>query len=125
MNENQINQAPETTNNLDPAHAAPATTPTSGDDPGKVYGILSIVFGLTWLLSLVGLILGIIGRKKSKAAGHSTTVSTIGIVLSSISMVVGLIVGVILTLTTITLVQKCQELGPGTHYQNGTTLTCK
>jgi hypothetical protein len=121
MDKKQTSEAPEAAASA-PAPAAPAPAP--GEDPGKVYGILSIVFGLLWFLSLVGLILGIIGHKKSKAAGHSTTVSTIGIVFSAIGLVIGLFVGLILIFSTAAIVQKCQELGPGTHYENGTTFTC-
>jgi hypothetical protein len=102
-----------------PQPVASATTA----DPGKGLGIASLVTALLGM-GLVGLILGIIGNSKSKKAGHKNGLAVAGIVISIISMIVGLIVGGVLILAAIGLSAKCADLGPGTHVENGTTYTC-
>jgi outer membrane biosynthesis protein TonB len=65
----------------------PMTPQRPAEDPGKLLSILGLV--CTFIaFHLPGLILSIIGRKRSKKAGYSTTLATVGIVLNSIFMVV-------------------------------------
>lgn len=120
------------TNPANPAPPQPATqmvTPPSvgAEDPGKTLGIVSLVTAILGL-SLVGLITGIIARKKSKAAGFKNGLATAGLIISIIGMVVSVIVLTIGTILMIAGVQRisklCDEHGPGTHYIDGTTLTC-
>lgn len=92
-------------------------------DPGKVMGILSIVFPFVFL-GLVGLILGIIGLNKSKKAGFKNTPAVIGIVLSVLAIIGSIILGVVLFIALQHVLQVCQELGPGTHVRGGVTYTC-
>jgi hypothetical protein len=65
-------------------------------DPGKVFNILGLIFAFI-ALQLPGLILSIIGLKKSKKAGFPTTLAVVGIILNSLFMVIGL--GVIAAIT--------------------------
>ena len=69
---------------------APATAPVSD---GKTLGIVGLV--LAFLMPLVGLIVSIIARNQSKAVGVENTPAKVGLILSIVFMVLGLI-GVIL-----------------------------
>lgn len=103
---------------------SPAPQPAS-QDPGRTMGIASIIVGL--FFGLIGLILGIVARNKSKKAGFDNTPALIGIIVSVIAMVIQAIVGTFIILGIIgigAMAQKCQELGPGTHTVDGTTITC-
>lgn len=91
--------APQPFQQPDPStqFAAPATAPdmsqTSGtpqENPGQVLGIVSIVLAL--FFPLVGLILGFVSRSKSKAAGASPKLGTIGIIVNAVLMVLSLLV---------------------------------
>ena len=64
------------------------TQPT-GQDPGKGLAIAGIV--LAFFISLVGLILSIIAKKKSKAAGFHNTLATVGIVLNAVFLTISVI----------------------------------
>ncbi len=63
--------------------------PTHREDPGKVLGILSLVFIV--LFPLVGAILGFIGRKKSREAGFDGQLGNIGFIINTVLTVLGLI----------------------------------
>jgi hypothetical protein len=67
---------PQVAQPLQPAH-----------DPGKVFSILGLVFAFI-ALQLPGLILSIIGLKKSKKAGFPTTLAVVGIILNILFMVI-------------------------------------
>lgn len=58
--------------------SVPAPVPAPAEDPGKTMGIIGIV--LIFFFAPAAIILGIISRKKSKAAGHSTTLGTVALV---------------------------------------------
>jgi len=78
---------------------APVNQPpvSSGENPGQVLGIVSIVMSVIGL-SLIGLILGVISRKKSKAVGASTTLGTIGMVMGIVFTVIGFMFFLLITL---------------------------
>lgn len=73
-------------------------------DPGKGLGIASMVMGIVGftccnpfgLVGLIGLILGIVANKKSKAAGFKNTFATVGIIICAITIALGLIASIIL-----------------------------
>ena len=93
-------------------------------DPGKGMGVAALVLGIIGLvtgtvcncgcactifgvfisgpiailLAIVGLILGIIGMKKSKTAGFKNTMALVGIILSGIALasgVISLVIGIL------------------------------
>lgn len=106
-----------------PQPTTPPAAPAGEENPGKVLGIISIVTAVLGM-GLVGLVLGIIGLKKSKKVGMGNGLAVAGIVLSIVSIVIGIALIAVLALGATKLVQKCQQLGPGTHYENGVTYTC-
>lgn len=76
-----------------PMFAAPVTNSASaptGEDPGKGLAIAGIV--LAFFFNILGLILSIVARKKSKAAGYDGSLAKIGIILNSIFLALGVLV---------------------------------
>ena len=115
-----------------PAPAAPAAppAPAAGDFPGKTLGIVGLV--LAFLFSLAGLIVSIIARGQSKAAGVKNTPATVGLVLSIIFLVFQIIWIVVLIIGAVTaatlggayLQEICAQLGTGVWEVDGVTYTC-
>ncbi len=93
-----------------PQAATSPVTPVgaSGENPGQTLGIISIVLDLIGF-SVIGIILGVISRKKSKAAGHSTTLGTVGLVLGIIFTVIGLLFLVTIALTAYSGIQQAAQ----------------
>jgi len=78
----------------------PAPTPAPGPAPvsdGKTLGIVGLV--LAFVFSLAGLIVSIIARNQSKAAGVPNGPATAGIIIS----IIGLVIGVIAVIVNIAL----------------------
>ena len=99
--------------------------PNPQGNPGQVLGIVSIVLGLTCGLSLFGFVLGFVSRSRSKRAGASAALGTIGIVVSALAMVLLVLGGVLLVRAANDVAQQCDEVGSGNSYEvNGVTLTC-
>lgn len=113
----QPTQAPAT-------NPQPAPTATSGD-PGKTLAIVGLI--LAFLFPLVGLILGIIARSKSKKAGQSNGLALGAIVVSAINMIFQAIVMISFFSATFSAVQqsaRCQEYGIGSHMVDGESFVC-
>jgi len=66
---------------------------------GMVLGIVAAALACAWYLSIpcgiVGLVLSILGRKKSQEAGAPTGMATAGMILSIIGIGLGIIIGAI------------------------------
>lgn len=92
------------------------------EDPGRTMGIIGLV--LAFLAPLIGLIVSIIARGKSKAAGFKNGLATGGIIVSIVMMVLGIIISLAVALPLMAVVSKCGELGPGTHREGGVTYNC-
>lgn len=112
-----------------PAPAAPAygyAPGATGEDPGRTLGIVALV--LAFVFSLAGLIVGIVARNKSKAAGHKNGLATAAIWLSIAFMVIGIIIAIVLIAGGVALVgglsEACNELGTGVWEVDGVTYTC-
>lgn len=101
----------------------PAPAPAASV-PGKTLGIVGLI--LAFLAPLIGLILSIVARSQSKAAGVKNGPATAGIVLSIIFMVLWILIVVLsIAIPAALLGGQCAELGPGVHdLGNGTTITC-
>ncbi|WP_136612095.1 DUF4190 domain-containing protein [Sinomonas albida] len=103
--------------------APPPAYPAPQAVPGKALGIVSVILPFVGF-GLIGLILGIVGRSQSKKVGAKNTPAVVGIVLGSISIVIGLIVTVAIIIGISAVASQCQQLGPGTHQVGSTTITC-
>ncbi len=64
--------------------------PVAAANPGQGLGIASLICSILGV-SLIGLILGIIGLKKSKEAGMGNGMALAGIILGAIGLVFGLL----------------------------------
>jgi hypothetical protein len=74
----------------------PAPAPAPGAAPvadGKTLGIVGLI--LAFLIPLAGLIVSIIAKNQSKAAGVENTPAKVGLILSIIFLILGVIIGII------------------------------
>ncbi|KRC42539.1 DUF4190 domain-containing protein [Oerskovia sp. Root22] len=93
-------------------------------DPGKTLGIVGLVLSIIGCTSLIGLILSIVALNKSKKAGYKNGIALAGIIVGAV-----LLVGSIIALAAFggligEVLEKCADLGPGTHYVDGVEYTC-
>jgi hypothetical protein len=125
------NQAPPPPPASQPAYSsappAPYGAPDSAAIPGKTMGIIAFI--LSFFVQLIALILGIVALVQSRKAGHKNGWAVAAIIISSVLMVIGIIVAIVLIAAFVPLAaelaQQCAELGPGVHtLDNGVTITC-
>lgn len=106
---------------VQPVATPPATlTP---ENPGKTLGIVSFILSLAFL-GLIGLILGIIAKKKSKQAGQTNGFALAGIIIGIVNIVVVSFVMFILAYNGVRIAAKCSSLGAGVHVVDGMTYNC-
>ncbi len=77
----------------------PAPAPVSD---GKTLGIVGLV--LAFVIPLAGLIVSIIAGNQSKAAGVENTPAKVGVILSIVFLVLGIIIGIIYVVSIAALV---------------------
>lgn len=70
-------------------YSAPQPAAGTGEDPGKTLGIVGLVLAI--VLPLIGLIVSIIARKKSREAGFDNGLAKAGIIVGIILLVLGII----------------------------------
>jgi heme/copper-type cytochrome/quinol oxidase subunit 2 len=100
----------------------PYTQQPVGEDPGKTMGIVGLV--LAFVASVIGLIVSAIAYNKSKKAGFKNTPALVGIIIGALSTLITIIVIIVSVASFSALMNKCAELGPGTHQEGGVTYTC-
>lgn len=120
--------------------AAPAYDPANAGVgynapvPGKTMGIVALVLAIVPVgLQLIGLILGIVALVQSKKAGVKNPQALWAIIVSSVLIVIGTIVAIVVISSLASLVgditpqiQACIDNGGvGTVEVNGVTLTCE
>ena len=74
----------------------PAPAPAPGPAPvadGKTLGIVGLV--LAFVFPLAGIIVSVIAKNQSKAAGVENTPAKIGLILSIIFLILGIIIGIV------------------------------
>lgn len=96
-----------------PAYSAPAYpnapaysggTAPNGTTPGRTLGIVALILAIVPIgLQLVGLILGIVGLVQSKKAGQKNGLALAAIIVSSVLIVIGIIVGIMALAAAATL----------------------
>ncbi|MDZ8171283.1 DUF4190 domain-containing protein [Microbacterium xanthum] len=95
----------------------------AGPTPGKTLGIVALV--LAFFIQLVALILGIVALVQSRKAGAKNGFAVAAIIISSVFMVIGIIIGVVLIAALGPVLAACAELGPGVwELTDGTVITC-
>lgn len=122
--------APEVSEATPPA-VAPSSAEAPGEidespvekDPGKTLGIVAIVGSLA--LGLLGIALGLVSYRRSRAAGFSGGLGMAGIILGSVTTVL-LALQLILLATGMGFGGACEGLAPGVHtLDNGTRVSCR
>lgn len=109
---------------MDPQQLQPQPVQPPVVNPGKGFGIASLVLGLVGL-GLFALIFGILGLKKSKQAGQSNGMALAGVIIGSIEIVLGIIGLIFIILAVNLFFSTCADLGTGTHVlTNGSSITC-
>jgi predicted permease len=93
-------------------------------NPGKGLGIASFVISLVGG-GLIGLILGIIAKKKSKAAGQGNRFAVAGIIIGVINIIAVTLIMILVAYNGVAIAAKCNELGVGTHVVEGVTYNCE
>lgn len=105
--------------------AAPyPTNPTANAavDPGRTLGIVGLVLSI--FIPIVGLIISIIARRKSKIAGFANTLAMVGIIVGAVFTLLaigGTTAGIV---AAVHVAHQCADLGPGVHQVGSTTYTC-
>lgn len=93
----------------------------TAEDPGRTIGIIGLVLAI--LIPLIGLVVSIVARSKSKKAGHKNGLALAGIFVS-LALIVVTIVGTAFFVFGAT--NFCKENGTGTHTtEDGVIITCK
>ncbi len=75
-------------------YSAPQPAAGTGEDPGKTLGIVGLVLAI--IAPLIGLIISIVARGKSKQAGFQNGLAKAGIIVSIVLMVLNIIGAIIL-----------------------------
>ena len=107
------------------APPAPYGAPASPTIPGKTMGIVAFI--LSFFVQLIALILGIVALVQSRKAGHKNGWAVAAIIISSVLIVIGIIVGIFLIIgigaAAAEFARLCAEYGTGTHDIEGVTVT--
>lgn len=95
----------------------------SDEDPGHTMSVAGLVLAI--FMPLIGLVVSIIARSKSKKAGHKNGLALAGIIVSIVSLIVSIAVGALIVLGVNKTLQFCDKNGPGTHTtDSGATIVC-
>ena len=88
-------------------------------DAGADLSVSGMVFA--FFMPPLGLLLSILGLKKSKKAGVRNRLALAGTIISSVTTALSMGILIFFISTLVTVSQKCGELGSGTHYLDSTT----
>lgn len=87
--------------------AQPGIAPAAAD-PGKGLGIAGFVMSLLGF-GVISLIMSIIAKNQSKKAGYSNGLALAGIIISAITMVLGVILLILVFVSASAAMKYCQE----------------
>ena len=111
----------------------PAAT---GVDPGRTMGIVGLILGIVgffvfFLAPIAGIIVSVIARNKSKAAGFKNGIAKAGLIVSIIALVANIIVtialvsiGAALGGAAVDLLEQCQNDPSGVVEFQGQEIPC-
>lgn len=106
-----------------PSYGQPPYAPVP-QNPGKTFGIVGLVLAFFPVANIVGLVLSILGLRRSRKAGFGNVPAVVGIVVSILT-IIGFVIFIAATVAVFgNLIDTCNELGPGTHVRDGVTYTC-
>lgn len=96
-----------------------------GEDPGRVLGIVGLILAI--FVSVVGLVISIVARRKSSKAGHKNGIALAGIVvgvITTIGTIIAIIALVYAASIGTNLVQQCKGHPNHPVTINGQQVTC-
>src|SRR3990167_3174710 len=112
-NQQPVAPSPQPTRN-------PVQPPVAASNPGKALGIASLLIALLTPLGVVSLVLGIIGKSKSKKVGQPNGVAVAGIIFSVLNMLAGLAIIFLMVFavsyTSTKIKEECDKAGTGAVY---------
>lgn len=124
LNGEPINTPNISTASINPQPVSP--TETELDGAGRIMGFVALIFAFAF--PIVGAILGGIAMSQARKVGAKNPMATagfwIGIALTIIAIVVAIVIVLVSVNTFTGLFEICEELGPGTHHQDGVTYEC-
>ncbi|NII52221.1 hypothetical protein [Frigoribacterium endophyticum] len=101
----------------------PPARPRDGADEGRGLAVASVVFGV--FAAPLGLVFGLVAVRRAASAGASAALARVGLVVSSVMIVVGLVAGVSALDYAARLSSTCAQLGPGEYVDDqGRGVTC-
>lgn len=119
-------QQPQAPLNRPPTSASAADAVYRSKDaaskPGKTLGIVAFV--LSFFLSLVGLILGIVALVQSRRSGYKNPWAIAAIIVGGIVLILTIVGFIMAAIFGAQALNTCAELGPGTHAVWGVPFTC-
>lgn len=99
--------------------------------PGKTMGIVGLILSCLFFIpfsSLVGVILSIVAFVQSRKAKMSNGPALAGIIIGGVVFVLTLVVTILLFVFAVdqvgTLIEICEDRGPGTHFVDGEMYEC-
>jgi hypothetical protein len=106
------------------APPAPQGAPAGAPVPGRTLGIVAFI--LSFFVSLIGLILGIVALVQSKKAGHKNGWALWAIILGSVFFVITIVAWILVGVFAASAFSElCEGMPPGTYeLTTGGTITC-
>jgi hypothetical protein len=97
---------------------------STGERPSRAFEIIGFALSFLGFLAIAGLIMSTISFRRLGRAGQPRGFSLAGIIISIVVLllILGGIIAAVIGISS--LVEACQELGPGTHVVDGVTYTC-
>jgi MFS family permease len=107
------------------------------ENPGKTLGIVGLVLGIVgffiaFLAPIAGLVVSIIGRNKSKRAGHKNGLAVAGIIVSIVALIANIITVIVFISVAATfggaaveLLEQCEANPTGTVEYQGQQFNCE
>ena len=99
--------------------------------PGKTMGIIGLILSCLFFIpfaSLVGVILSIVGFVQSRKAKMSNGPALAGIIIGGVVFVLTMIATIAIFVFAVdqvgTLIDICEDRGPGTHFVDGEVYEC-
>jgi MFS family permease len=107
------------------------------ENPGRTLGIVGLVlgivgFGIMFLAPIAGLVVSIIGRNRSKRAGHNNGLAVAGIIVSIVALIANIIAVIVFVSLAATfggaaveLLEQCEADPTGTVVIQGEQISCE
>jgi hypothetical protein len=79
------------------------------DFPGKTLGVVGLVVAI--FFNLIGLIISAIALSQSRRAGYKNTPALVGVIIGSVLLALGIIIGIIVVIASVAAVNSGAYVG--------------